>query len=294
MERGGLLIPPRLARSAVSSGWGAFLQQLPGFVAEAGDLFGVDVMAPFLPGGTTSFVAPVRTEGGGEAVLKITWPHPEAADEAKGLSCWAGEGAVLLQGEARLEGGWLLLIERCRPGRELGERPEEEQDAVLAGLLRRLWSAPTAGHFFRPLSEMCDRWADEYERRPAPAGARLDAGLAREGIALLRHLPRQERETVLLATDLHAGNVLSAGREPWLMIDPKPYLGDPAYDLTQHLFNCLPRLLAAPAPTIGRLSSLAGVDPARVRLWCFARAVEASPQWAGMAELARLLSPSVS
>jgi len=42
---------------------------------------------------------------------------------------------------------------------------------------------------------------------------------------------------VLLATDLHAGNVLRAQREPWLVIDPKPFLGDPAYDATQHLFN---------------------------------------------------------
>ena len=25
---------------------------------------------------------------------------------------------------------------------------------------------------------------------------------------------------------------------PWLVIDPKPFVGDPAYDATQHLFNC--------------------------------------------------------
>jgi len=39
---------------------------------------------------------------------------------------------------------------------------------------------------------------------------------------------------MLLATDLHAGNVLPAAREPWLVIDPKPFTGDPAYDATQH------------------------------------------------------------
>jgi streptomycin 6-kinase len=39
----------------------------------------------------------------------------------------------------------------------------------------------------------------------------------------------------LLATDLHTGNVLAAQRQPWLMIDPKPYVGDPCYDLGQHL-----------------------------------------------------------
>jgi streptomycin 6-kinase len=34
---------------------------------------------------------------------------------------------------------------------------------------------------------------------------------------------------VVISTDLHAGNVLGAEREPWLAIDPKPFVGDPAY-----------------------------------------------------------------
>jgi streptomycin 6-kinase len=36
---------------------------------------------------------------------------------------------------------------------------------------------------------------------------------------------------VLLATDLRAANILRAEREPWLVIDPKPFAGDPAYDV---------------------------------------------------------------
>ena len=52
---------------------------------------------------------------------------------------------------------------------------------------------------------------------------------------------------MLLATDLHAANVLRAEREPWLVIDPKPFIGDPAFDATQHLFNCRARLHADPA-----------------------------------------------
>ena len=65
-----------------------------------------------------------------------------------------------------------------------------------------------------------------------------DAGLVREGLRLLKELPRTATMEVLLATDLHAGNVLRSEREPWLVIDPKPFVGDPAYDATQHLFNC--------------------------------------------------------
>lgn len=77
---------------------------------------------------------------------------------------------------------------------------------------------------------------------------------------------------VLLATDLHAGNVLRAEREPWLAIDPKPFAGDPAYDATQHLFNCTARLAADPDRTLGRFADLLEVDRERVRLWVFARA----------------------
>jgi streptomycin 6-kinase len=36
---------------------------------------------------------------------------------------------------------------------------------------------------------------------------------------------------VLLHHDLHAGNVLSAAREPWLAIDPKPLLGEREFGL---------------------------------------------------------------
>jgi hypothetical protein len=69
-----------------------------------------------------------------------------------------------------------------------------------------------------------------------------------------------------------AGNVLRAEREPWLVIDPKPFLGDPAYDATQHLFNCCTRLRSDPDKTVRSFADLLGVEHERVRLWTFARA----------------------
>ncbi|MBZ5624914.1 MAG: aminoglycoside phosphotransferase family protein [Acidobacteriia bacterium] len=99
-----------------------------------------------------------------------------------------------------------------------------------------------------------------------------DKHLVREGLSLLHELPGSSPIEVLLATDLHAGNVLRAEREPWLVIDPKPFVGDPAYDATQHLFNCESRLRADPHGTIRRFADLLGVDRERVRLWTFARA----------------------
>jgi streptomycin 6-kinase len=98
---------------------------------------------------------------------------------------------------------------------------------------------------------------------------------------------------VLLATDLHAGNVLRAQREPWLVIDPKPFVGDPAYDATQHLLNGEERLMNAPFATIERFADLLQVDAERVRLWLFARtAAENRDAWDdSWTEVARALRP---
>jgi streptomycin 6-kinase len=77
---------------------------------------------------------------------------------------------------------------------------------------------------------------------------------------------------VLLATDLHAGNGLRAGREPWLAIDPKPFAGDRAYDVVQHLHNCEARLHRDPIGLVRRLADLCEIDAERLQLWTFARA----------------------
>jgi len=107
-----------------------------------------------------------------------------------------------------------------------------------------------------------------------------DAGLVQEGLRLFEELPRTSSNDVLLATNLHAGNVLQAQREPWLVIDPKPFVGDPAYDATQHLLNCQGRMHADPGTTIRRFADLLEVDYERIRLWMFARsAAEPRDTW---------------
>ena len=55
-------------------------------------------------------------------------------------------------------------------------------------------------------------------------------------------------------------NVLAAQREAWLVIDPKPYVGDPTYDALQHLLNCDRRLHADPHALARRIADLLGLD----------------------------------
>jgi streptomycin 6-kinase len=285
----------------------AWLARLPQIVAALADRWALSVGEPFQPGGQCSWTAPVTDAAGADMVLKVAsrFPGGEERDEAAGLHVWDGNGAVRLLASCDSESAYGLLLERCVPGTPLGQvLPEPEQDLVVAGLLRRLWAQSYQAQSyqarayqaraFRPLAQMCSAWAQEFEAEYAAARPedRIDPGLARAGIALFRELPGTAASQVLLCTDLHAGNILAAQRAPWLVIDPKPYVGDPAYDVLQHMLNCDGRLAADPAGLADRIARLAGLDPGRVRLWLFARAVQESTGSPLMRQVARQLAPS--
>lgn len=286
----GVAVPPNLVEAAQRYGRTDWLATLPQTVAEMALTWGLTLGEPFRPGGQTAWVAPARDATGAERVLKVAWQHREAMHEAAGLRVWAGNGAVLLHAARDLDGSSALLLERCRPGTSLARRPEPEQDAVVAGLLRRLWAAPATG--FRPLQDMCDYWADEFEEKSARrGGVGLDAGLVRAGIELFRSLPASAGRRALLVTDLHAENVLAAERQPWLVIDPKPYAGDPTYDALQHMLNCPTRLHADPAGFADRMADLLDLERDRLLLWLFARCVQESPDSRRLADVARRIAP---
>lgn len=268
----------------------AWLDRLPAALRNLERQWSLKLGAPF-DGADVScaWVAPVERTDGTSAILKLGMPHMEGEHEIHGLRFWNGDPTVrLLESDGELGA---MLLECCRPGTSLRALAEPEQDLVIAGLLRRLWRSPAAPHPFRPLSAMTDQWSKETL---ADAGRWPDAGLVREGLRLFQELPRTAPAEVLLATDLHAGNVLRSEREPWLVIDPKPFMGDPAYDATQHLFNCEERLRSDPLGTIDRIADLLGVDRERVRLWTFARsAAEPRNDWGNSDSmaLARAIAP---
>ena len=175
-----------------------------------------------------SLAMPATRADGSAAVLKIQFPDPEGEHEADALARWAGEGAVLLfdhDPERRA-----LLIERCVPGTSLALMdPEDALDAAIA-LLPRLWVH--AGAPFRTLADEAEEWAAglpiAWERFGRPFERRLlDAALE-----ALRQLPASQGPQVLLHQDLHADNVLAAEREPWLVIDPKPLVGEREFGVT--------------------------------------------------------------
>jgi streptomycin 6-kinase len=286
-----LTIPANLAAAAEREGRSRWLDTLPATIADLSRRWKLQVGEPFQPGGDTAWVAPTATAAGEPLVIKLLWPHPEAAHEADALRLWAGRSAVLLHAAEDLGHTHVLLIERCHPGDPLSNLPEPEQDQVIARVLRQLWLDPPPNHPFRPLEEMCEQWAAEFEAKTAGRNPQVDPGLARTAMELFRHLPTTSRRSVVLSTDLHAGNVLAADREPWLAIDPKPYVGDPTYDVLQHMLNCPVRLKSDPIRLINRMAQLSGLEPERTGLWLFARCVQEAPDWPDLAEVARLIAP---
>lgn len=275
-----LPIPARLAAACRGTPERrAWLDRLPDALLELRDRWSLSLGAPFDHDDVScAWVAPARRADGTLAVLKLGMPHLEAAHELCGLRFWDGSPTVrLLEADEDLDA---MLLEHCAPGTALRALPEPEQDVIVAGLLHRLWRVPASPHPFRPLAVMTACWAEET--RAASARWPADAGLIRDGLRLLEELPASSSDEVLLATDLHAGNVLRARREPWLVIDPKPFVGDRTYDATQHLFNCRQRMQTDPLATIRRFADLLEVDHERVRLWMFARAAaDPRDRWSG-------------
>ncbi len=268
-----------------------WLESLPRIVEELTARWSLAVHPPF-ESPTCSWVAPVTCAEGGAAVLKLGMPHMEGEHEIQGLRFWNGDPTVrLLHADEELGA---MLLERCEPGHTLHSEPEHKQDVVIASLLKRLWArtiSPADLHGFRRLSEMLQSWRSETL---AQSEHWPDAGLVHAGLQLFDALARPLPTDTLLATDLHAGNVLRSRREPWLVIDPKPFIGDPPYDLVQHLHNCEARLHADPIGMVKRLADLAEVDAERVRLWTFARAAADPRQdWSNTLwiDIARKLAP---
>jgi streptomycin 6-kinase len=159
-----------------------------------------------------------------------------------------------------------LLLERCRPGTHLRERALD----VLVELLPRLWKP--AGTAFRSLAEETTWWTirDEWEKTGKPFEERLvDAAEA-----AFEELAPSQGEQVLLHQDLHADNVLAAEREPWLVIDPKPLVGEREFGLAPIIRSFeLGHSKRAVVRRLEFLTSELGLDRERARGWAIGQTI---------------------
>ena len=232
--------------------------------------------------GHTSVLLMEQVRPGTPLAQLLTWPERDEVVTGLLRRMWAPPSELLPVSEAA---GLRPLSQMCAwwadeaQGRADRARAEQAQTERAQAEQARARLDETRAH------------ADSRpEHGPPRHDPLLPTELVDHGLALFRSLPREwDGEQVLLATDFHPSNVLARGRgeaQDWVVIDPKPYVGDPHYDLLQHMLNDPDRLVARPGEFADRMAGLTGLDPARARRWLFARCVQESGVMDGAAQAA--------
>lgn len=242
-----------------------WLAELPRLADDCAGLWNLVLEEPFET--PHSLVVPA-----GEVVLKLNAPsHVEAEQEADALATWGGRGAVRLV--ARDDDRRALLIERCEPGVRLWDAADDAL-AVVGGLLPRLSIEVTGSHAFGLLADESARWAEEVRDRYELAGRPFEQSLLERALEVFHTVDGSA--SFLVNQDLHGGNILCARREPWLVVDPKPLVGERELDGVGLLRNADRDPSHSPAASVRRWLDVfgeLGFDRDRARGWGVAHAI---------------------
>ncbi|MEU6853906.1 aminoglycoside phosphotransferase family protein [Actinacidiphila alni] len=256
-----------------------WLAELPDRVGRHLERWGLTPERVFAAGGQISMIVLVRAADGTPAVLKVGMVNRETEHEHAALAHWDGRGAVRLLDADPAEGA--LLLERLQADVSLRSLAEPKAMLEAADLLRRLWVPPGEGHPFTSVADYTGALVPLLrERRERDVAAEVRP-LIDEALEVYGDLVAGPAEDVLLHGDYHHGNVLAGERTPWLAIDPKPLVGERAYDLAWLVRDRLSTLAAQPGSRaaarrrLAKLASSLEVDPERLRGWTLFRSVEA-------------------
>ncbi|MBB5894449.1 aminoglycoside phosphotransferase family protein [Kutzneria kofuensis] len=219
--------------------------------------------------GAVGIVLPVRRSDLPSAAIKMSFPHPGNVHEPDAFAAWNGRGAVRLfdRDDAR----FAMLLERAGPGTLADVTDNDQAVGVLGELSRRLAVEAPAG--LPRLRDQVAGWEAEMLADSAELGHPLPRRVLDAATAAMRELDHPE---TLVHGDLHDANVLAGDREPWLAIDPKGVVGDPAYDAFTVIHS--PRLLLTSEHerSLEVFCEAAGIDRERARRWALVRAVRSA------------------
>ncbi|MYW05622.1 aminoglycoside phosphotransferase family protein [Streptomyces sp. SID3343] len=227
--------------------------------------------------GGVGLVVPVRRRTGDPAVLKVSFPHPGNVHEPDALAAWRGYGAVVLY--ERDDDHFAMLLERAR-STTLAQVDDGDEVAAVAGGLNRRLAVPAPPGLPR-LRERAAAWESRLRADARESAHTLAPHVVAAALATARELGFDQPE-LMVHGDLHAGNVLRAEREPWLAVDPKGLVGDPAYDAGTFLKSRVPTfrdvgdLSRAAHRALDIFVEAAGLDRERARQWAQLRAVQAA------------------
>lgn len=271
-----MIIPESLRWWRSVPGGAEWLESLPAIVEACAERWSLRLGAPFEDGNVSLVVRAERADRT-PAVLKVNFPDEESACEPDALLLWDGRGAVRLL--ERDDERRALLLERCEPGSPLWEVEDDEEGArVAAAVLGSLWRPVPEPGAFVALADTASRWAVELPRDWESAGRPFERRLVDEAVSACLELGGEQGDQVVLHQDFHGGNVLSATREPWLAIDPKPLTGEREFDAASLLRDR--RWLLGGAEDVPRvrrrldvLEDELGLDRERMRRWGIAHAL---------------------
>ncbi len=283
----------------------AWADCLPATLAECCERWSLAIARPF-PNLSYNYATPATRADGTAVVLKLCFPDQAFVWEAEALRIFDGRGAVRLL-EADAARG-VMLLERLAPGTPLRAMQDDEQaTSIAATVMRQLWRPMPPDldldlDLDHPFPTIAD-WAkgiDRYQARFHDAPGPIPAALANEAARLFAELLASQADPVLLHGDLHHDNILRAHRQPWLAIDPKGLIGEPAYETGALLRNpeelfTMPQPVRILARRIAQLADELDLDRARIRGWAIAQAVlscvwsvedheQISPHWIAIAE----------
>lgn len=268
-------IPRSLDRWRRVPGGREWLRRLPAIVRECADAWDLQLGQPY-NGGKIGIALRVERADGSPAVLKVNFPGRETAHEATALAHWRGIGAVrlLAQDDERSA----LLLECCEPGGQLsGVEDEDEAQSAAAGVLRRIWRPPPKPNPFRLVEDEAAHCAETLPAQWKARGRPFERDLLDAAVAAYRELGSDQEEAVVCHQDFHGGNVLRATREEWLAIDPKPLVGERAFDTAWLLRDRRASVVADARPSrrlrrrLDLLSAELELDRERMRAWAIAR-----------------------
>ena len=133
-----------------------------------------------------------------------------------------------------------------------------------------------ADHPFPRVPALVRHWAATLPAGQARHGEPVPARELASVLAAVESLRVPAGLDVLVNRDAHLLNILAAEREPWLLIDPKPLVGEAAFDGGWLLIDLLLRDLSAGQARglAARVGGGLGVDAGRVRAWALVRSAE--------------------
>jgi len=267
MEHNVFDIPRRLKWLAASAEGRAWLRDLPARVQACVDQWALRLEPPYTES-YVSLVLPVTQSDQTPAVLKLQFPHPESEHEAEALRRWNGQGAVRLFADEPKY--YALLIEKCEPGDPLSGIARDEALEALTEILPRLWIE--ADKPFVSLHEESAKWAEHLPSSWERAGRPFEMELLDSALQAIHDLRESPGQPVLVNQDLHGDNVLRAQRERWLVIDPKPLVGEREFSLAPIIRSYeFGHSQKATVDRLDRLTTALGLNRERARLWAFAQ-----------------------